>query len=286
MIGRESARRNSAVDVGMQKQVLSPGVQDADHADLCAQVFAIDSDLQQGLRAGGEQQVVEQTRVLQRQHIEFVGHSEYDMEVTDGQEFTFTGRQPALARLRLTLGAVPISARVVRDSLMTAARAGIAMAAQRSGATAQNGTKRFELLKVKARSIAIQEAIALRAKDVGHLEGGPSHFSYFRLKLRRMLAVLDSTRPSNGLVTACRCRCDRCRYWAVVSRSPCPSRTWRVRRSVPASNKWVAQLWRSVCGVTRLRMPARRAASLHAIQTVLSEMGCSGPRRGSRLGNK
>jgi hypothetical protein len=28
-----------------------------------------------------------------------------------------------------------------------------------------------------------------------------------------------------------------------------------------------------VCGVTRLEIPARRAASLHAIQTVLSEMG-------------
>ena len=106
------------MDVGMQKQVLSPGVQDADHADLCAQVFAIDSDLQQGLRAGGEQQVVEQTRVLQRQHIEFVGHSEHDMEVTGGQEFAFAGRQPALAGLRLTLGAVPVSARVIRDSLM------------------------------------------------------------------------------------------------------------------------------------------------------------------------
>jgi hypothetical protein len=38
-------------------------------------------------------------------------------------------------------------------------------------------------------------------------------------------------------------------------------------------NKWVAQLWRSVCGVTRLLIPARRAASLHAIQTVLSEIG-------------
>ena len=40
MIWRESARRNDAVNVGMQKQVLSPGVQDADHADLGAQVFA------------------------------------------------------------------------------------------------------------------------------------------------------------------------------------------------------------------------------------------------------
>jgi hypothetical protein len=66
---------------------------------------------------------------------------------------------------------------------MTAARASIAMTAQSCGATVQNGTKRFELLKAKAGSIPIQEAIALHAKDVGHLEGGPSHFSFFRLKL-------------------------------------------------------------------------------------------------------
>ena len=111
----------------------------------------IGCDLEQGLRAGGEQQIVEQTRVLQGQHVEFVRHSEHDMEVAGGQEFAFAGRQPALARLRLALGAVPISARVVRDGLMTAARAGIAMPAERSGATAQNGTKGFELLKAKAR---------------------------------------------------------------------------------------------------------------------------------------
>src|SRR6266699_5572065 len=158
---------------------------------------------------------------------------------------------------------------------MTAAWAGIAMTAQRSGAAAQNGPKRFELLKAKAGSIPIQKAIALHAKNVGHLEGRPNHFSFFRLKLRLMFSVLDRERLSSGLLTACKCRCDRCRYWADVSRSPCPSRTWMVRRSVPASNKWVAQLWRSVCGVTRLQMPARCAASLHAIHTVLSEIGWS-----------
>src|SRR5437899_3574021 len=221
----------------MQKQVLSPSVQDADHADLGAQVFAIDGDLQQGLGAGNEQQVVEQTRVFQGQHVEFVGHGEHDMEVAGSQEFAFASRQPAFACLCLALGAVPVSARVVRDSLMTAAWAGIAMTAQRSGAAAQNGPKRFELLKAKAGSIPIQKAIALHAKNVGHLEGRPNHFSFFRLKLRLMFSVLDRERLSSGLLTACKCRCDRCRYWAVVSRSPCPSRTWMVRRSVPASNK-------------------------------------------------
>src|ERR1019366_8563366 len=197
VVRRESARGNGAVNVGMQEQVLSPGVQDADHADLSAQVFAIDGDLEQSLSAGGEQQVVEQTRILQGQHVEFVGHGEHDMEVTGGQQFAFAGRQPALACLGLALGAVPVSARVIRDSLMPATRASIAMTAQSSGATTQNGTKGFELLKVKARSIPIQETIALCAEDVGHLKGGPSHSSFFRLKLRLMFWVLDRARLSN-----------------------------------------------------------------------------------------
>jgi hypothetical protein len=37
------------------------------------------------------------------------------------------------------------------------------MTAQRCGAAALNGTKRFMLLKVEARSISIEEAVALRA---------------------------------------------------------------------------------------------------------------------------
>ena len=111
MVRRESARGNGAVNVGMQEQVLSPGMQDADHADLSAQVFAIDGDLEQSLSAGGEQQVVEQTRVLQGQHVEFVGHREHDMEVAGGEKFSLAGRHPALARLRLALRTVPVSAR-------------------------------------------------------------------------------------------------------------------------------------------------------------------------------
>jgi hypothetical protein len=87
----------------MEEQILSPGMQDADYTDLGSQVFGIDGDLQQGLRAGQKQQVVEQARVFQGQHIEFVGHGEHDTEVISGQEF-------ALARLPLALGAAPISA--------------------------------------------------------------------------------------------------------------------------------------------------------------------------------
>ena len=49
------------------------------------------------------------------------------------------------------------------------------MTTQRCGAATLNGTKGFVLLKIKAGSIAIQEVVALRAEDVGHLEGRPRH---------------------------------------------------------------------------------------------------------------
>jgi len=48
-----------------------------------------------------------------------------------------------------------------------------------------------------------------------------------------------------------------------------------VRRSVPASSKWVAPLWRIRCGETLLRMPARFRASAQARHTILSVIGCS-----------
>src|SRR5260370_19638090 len=111
------------------------------------------------------------------------------------------------------------------------------MTPQGCSATALNGTKGFELLEVKAGPIPVQEAIAVRTEDIGHLDGGPSHSLFFRLKLRLMFSMLDRARLSSGFVTACKCRRDRCRSCAVVSRSPCPSRTWMVRKSVPASNK-------------------------------------------------
>jgi hypothetical protein len=85
------------------------------------------------------------------------------MEIAGSQEFALAGRQPAFAGLGLTLGAVSISARVVGDGAIAATQASVAMAAQVSGAAALNGSKGFELLIAEARSIPIQEAIAVRA---------------------------------------------------------------------------------------------------------------------------
>src|SRR5262252_2924178 len=164
----------------MLEQVLSPGVQDGDHTDLGSEVLRIGCDFEQSLCASSEQQIVEQAWVLQSQDIQLVRHGEDNVEVAGVQEFTFSCRQPALAGLRLTLGAVTIATRVVGDGLITATRASVAMPAEGGSAAALNGTKGLELLKVKARSIPIQEAIAVHAQNVGHLEGGPSHGFFLR----------------------------------------------------------------------------------------------------------
>ena len=147
----------------MQEQVLSPGVQDGDHTDLGSQVFRIRCDGEQSWCAGREQQIVKQARVLQSQHIQLVRYGEDKVEIAGVEEFPFPCRQPTLASLRLTLGSMAIATRVVGDGLITATRASIAMPAQGSCAAAWNGTKGFELLKIKARSIALQEAITLHA---------------------------------------------------------------------------------------------------------------------------
>src|SRR5260370_7611892 len=96
-------------------------------------------------------------------------NSEHSMEVAGGQEISLAGRQPTLARLGLALGTVPISARVVRNGLMSAAQARIPVATQCCGAAALNGTKPFHLLHLKPISIPLQEPIALPPSHVSPL---------------------------------------------------------------------------------------------------------------------
>ena len=64
MVKRESAGGNDAVNVGMQEQVLPPGVECADDSDLRSQVFGIGGDLEQSLSAGGEQQIVKESWIF------------------------------------------------------------------------------------------------------------------------------------------------------------------------------------------------------------------------------
>src|SRR3990172_9738752 len=59
VIERQPTGRNNAVYVWMVLQLLIPGMQHAEEADLCAEVFWIAGDFDQGFRTGAEQQIVD-----------------------------------------------------------------------------------------------------------------------------------------------------------------------------------------------------------------------------------
>ena len=220
----------------MQQQILSPGVQNAEHADLGAQMLGIARQFDGGLGAGGEQQFVEQPCVLESQHVEFVRHGENHVKVARGQQFLFSRGEPALAGFGLALRAMAVPAGVIGDGRWTIAAflaalgTGIEVAAQRRGPAVADGAEHLPLLIAEAGSVAVQKTITLRAEDVGHLHGRPCHVwslasPFIRRNPWRVSFTSESAMLSRGLRTACRCLADRCRYFAVVSRSPWPSST-------------------------------------------------------------
>src|SRR5262245_12197069 len=96
-----------------------------------------------------------------------------------------------------------ISAGVVGNGLIaTALWARIDMTAESRCTTASDSANHFQLLKTEL--MTIDELVAPRAKDVGHLHGGPHHGCCFLLLDRLTVAMLETDIVSAGLVTACK----------------------------------------------------------------------------------
>jgi hypothetical protein len=72
-------------------------------------------------------------------------NAEDEMIVADGQQFLLPLPKPLVARSGLTLGAVPVAAGVIRDSLVPAVYARIAMTAEGGGAAAREGIEHLAL---------------------------------------------------------------------------------------------------------------------------------------------
>src|SRR5215470_14629196 len=98
-----------------------------------------------------------------------------------------TSRQPFIASAVLTLGTMAIPATVVRD-----------------------GAQHFAVQCANPTPVVLDEAIALSANDISHLERWPVHF-FFSLRERCRCSRLEISSVSSGLATACRCLRDRCR---------------------------------------------------------------------------
>ena len=145
-IGGEATGRHHAMYMGMEFEFLTPGMQHAEETDFCAEMFWIACNFDKCFRTGAKQEIVYGLLVLQRQWGQLTGKREDHMHVRCRKKFPATLFQPAFASARLTLRAMPISARVVRDGTMSAASALIKMAAEHGSTTTHDSQEHFDML--------------------------------------------------------------------------------------------------------------------------------------------
>ena len=179
----------------MWSERLSPGVQDGQEASLCAQVLGIGKDLEQCGGTGFKEQRKQLSLVLPHQRHKLMWNAEDEMKVADRQQFLLALPNPLVARSGLTLGAVPVAAGVIRDGLVAAVYAGVAMTAEGGGAAARDGIEHLALRPGQGSAVPLSKAVACNTNDVGHLEGWPAH-------LFLSLSTAGSAICSSGLTAA------------------------------------------------------------------------------------
>ena len=81
VVGRQTPGWNHTMQVRMKQQVLTPTVQHGKETDVCAEMFGVGGDLEQGLGRGVKQQVVEDLFIDQGQMREMMRHGEDDVDI-------------------------------------------------------------------------------------------------------------------------------------------------------------------------------------------------------------
>ena len=78
----------------MVHEVLPPGMENTDTADLCPEMFRVVGELGERFGDRTEKEIVQDLTVHGDQGIEFGGESEDHMEIRDGQEILTAGLDP------------------------------------------------------------------------------------------------------------------------------------------------------------------------------------------------
>jgi hypothetical protein len=75
---------------------------------------------------------------------------------------------------------------------------------ERSGPATHDGAHDLELLETEPALMSLDESVAQRAEDIGHLHGGPVHSFFFRPD-RLIVSMVETGIISTGLGTECKC---------------------------------------------------------------------------------
>lgn len=114
-------------------EVLAPGVQHGDEADLGTQMLGIGGNPAQCLCGGTKQDRVDLLLVLKGNRDDLLRKGEDDMEIADWQKVCLSGGKPITPGLALAFWAVPVAAGIVGNADCVAVLALLDMPAQASG---------------------------------------------------------------------------------------------------------------------------------------------------------
>jgi len=151
-------------------QVLSPGVQDGDQPDFCAEMPGIGSDDAQRLGGGGEQDAIDDGLIVKSDLGDRRRYSEDNVEVRHREQLGLSVGQPLNTRQPLALWAVPVAAGIVGDAKQAAAVALFDMTAQRGRAAGFDGPHDPTLTAAQMADMGLTVSGTVAAEDIRHLQ--------------------------------------------------------------------------------------------------------------------
>lgn len=121
------------MDMRVIVEVLAPGVQHGDEADLGTQMSGISGNPVQCLCDGTKQDRVDLLLVLKGDRGDLLRQGEDDMEIANGQKVCLSGGKPIAAGLALAFWAMPVAEGIVGNADGVAVLALLDMPNQTSG---------------------------------------------------------------------------------------------------------------------------------------------------------
>jgi len=162
----EGSAGDNAVDVGMQRELLSPRVQDRGDADLAPKPFA--TQAQEHLRGGLEKQGVHLPRVAGAKGKQHMGQRADDVEVGRFQQIALLALKPDAGQPTLTLGTVPVAAASGDGLDITTIRTRVEQVPEFAGAAAHQGAHGGAVDDGHGGTVAIERGAQDLAKKGGH----------------------------------------------------------------------------------------------------------------------
>ena len=168
------------MQVGVQMQVPTPGVQHSEETDLRAQVPGVAGDGEQGLD-GAEQDPIDGLFVVEGDLGNLLRHGKDHVEVGHRQQFGSALLEPVFAGQPLTSGTMAIPARAIHDVGVLAVVAPFDSAAQGGGTAVDDGL--HQAMLVQGQGMRVPVGMAVLSKDVGQPQGWLRHQPLGRLFL-------------------------------------------------------------------------------------------------------